>query len=138
MEVREYVSDYPSENLLLDREEFSDTFIALCMEMASEDYNSMSPMTSYTTANFPSKSLLLLGTCWKMYNGKMALLARNHLSYSDGGLQIPIEERYELYKSLADSYGAQYKETAGKLKISQNIDGGWDYVGGDDGLLPYW
>jgi len=136
-EVRAFVSDYPSENLLLDREEFSDAYISLCLSLAAEEYNLLSPMSSYNTTTFPSKALLLTGTVWKMFAGKCALLARNHMSYSDGGLQIPIEERLSLYQSLAQDFGAQFSAGASKLKISENMAGGWDVVWSDQGLLPY-
>ena len=125
-QVREYISDYPEANLLLDREEFSNTFIELCMDLGISEFNSISPRSAFAPGNFPSKSLLMLGTLWQMFLGRSALMARNNLSYSDGGLQIPIEEKYELYKNLADTYRAQFMETAMRLKISQNMEAGWE------------
>jgi hypothetical protein len=136
-EVREYVSDFPSENLLLDRQEFSDTFITLCIDMAAEEYNQLSPMSAYNSTTFPSKSLLLTGTLWKMYAGKAALLARNHMSYSDGGLQIPVEERMQLYQSLAQDFGNQFSSGASRLKVSENVAGGWGEVYSDNSVLPW-
>lgn len=135
-EVREYLSDYPSENLLLDKEEFSNTFITLCMSLAVNEYNSISPRSGNTEANFPSKSVLLFGTLWQMYNGRAALLARNHLSYSDGGLSIPVEERYELYRSLADTFKSQFLDTSIRLKAAMNMEAGWGEVRSDEAIFP--
>jgi hypothetical protein len=136
--VREYISDYPEKNLLLDDKEFSDTFIELCMDLAISEYNSMTPKTGMTDASFPSKSLLMMGTLWQMFLGRSALMARNHLTYSDGGLQIPIEEKYELYASLANSFGNQFTTTAAKLKASLNMESGWGSVSSDEAMFPIW
>lgn len=135
-EVREFIQDYPEGNLLLDKEEFSPTFINLSMSFAVEEYNAISPRTGYTLESFPSKSVLMTGTLWKMYSGKAAQMARNQLSYTDGGLQIPIEEKYELYMNLANNYMTQFMASATKLKISINMESGWGEVRSDESLFP--
>jgi len=137
-QVREFISDYPEANLLLDKAEFSNTFIELCMDLAVSEYNSLTPKTGFSLGNFPSKSLLMLGTLWQMFLGRSALTARNHLSYSDGGLQIAIEEKYELNRNLADTYRAQFMETAMRLKVSQNMEAGWGQVRSDESNFPNW
>lgn len=138
LEVREYVSDYAPNNYLIDGEEFTDTFIRLCMDLAVEEFNSIAPLSYYNVASFPSKAVLLLGTLWKMYSGKAALLARNTMAYADGGLQIPIEERAELYLGLANNYGQQFKEAAGRLKVNLNMEEGWGNVRSDYSNMPLW
>ena len=65
-------------------------------------------------------------------------MARNQLSYSDGGLQIPIEEKYELYLSLANSFGTQFSTTAARLKASLNMESGWGEVRSDEAMFPIW
>lgn len=137
-QVREYLQDYPEANLLLDKEEFKDTYIELCMDLAVSEYNSLSPSTGFNIGNFPSKSILMLGTCWQMFLGRAALAARNHLTYTDGGLSIPVEEKYEIYKNLADTYKTMFTESASKLKISQNIESGWGQIRSDESNFPYW
>lgn len=137
-EVREYISDYPEKNLLLDEKEFEDTFILLCMDLAVSEFNIIGQRTNFYVENFPTKSLLLLGTLWQMFLGRSALMARNHLTYTDGGLQIPLEEKYELYKNLADSFRAQFTETASRLKVSMNMESGWGEVRTDEASFPYW
>jgi len=137
-QVREYISDYPEANLLLDKSEFSNTFIELCMDLAVSEFNSLTPRSGFGQDNFPSKSLLMLGTLWQMFLGRSALMARNNLSYSDGGLQIPIEEKYELYAGLANTYRAQFMETALRLKVAQNMEAGWGQVRSDESNFPQW
>lgn len=136
--VREFISDYPEKNLLLDEQEFSDTLIALSMELAVSEFNSMTPKTNYSDENFPSKSLLMLGTLWQMYLGKSALMARNQLSYTDGGLQVPVEEKFEMYSRLADNYAAQFQTGSSRLKVSINMEGGWGEIRSDEAMFPIW
>jgi len=137
-EVREFISDYAPNNYLIDGEEMSDTYIALCMTLGVDSYNSFPPRSGLGIQNFPSKSVLLWGTLWHMYLGKAALLARNHMSYSDGGLQIPIEERMQLYQSLAGQYEASFKSSAMDLKKHLNMESGWGYVSSDESIFPVW
>jgi hypothetical protein len=138
LEVREYVSDYAPNNYLIEGEEFSDTFIELCMSLAVEEFNGLSPLTYYQLSTFPSKAVLLQGTLWKMYDGKASLLARNTLSYADGGLQVPIEERADLYSNIAAKFGQQFKDSAIRLKTNLNMSAGWDCVRSDYGNFPLW
>lgn len=137
-EVRAFVTDYAPDNLLIEGEEFTDAFITLCMDLAVDSYNTITPFSSYNLNTFPSKSLLLYGTCWHMFEGKAALLARNTMNYSDGGLQIPIEERFELYKNLANSFNQNFSDKGKALKINANMEAGWGGVRSDLSYLPLW
>lgn len=136
LEIREFVSDYAQNNLLLDKEEFSDTFISLCRDLAVSSYNEIPPLSIVTIQNFPSKSTLLWGTLYHMYSGKSALLARNTLSYSDGGVSVAVEERAALYFSLAQNALSQFESSAAKMKVYFNMNSGWGGVSGDDAQLP--
>jgi hypothetical protein len=137
-EVREYTSDYADNNYLIEGEEMTDTFIELCMTFAADSFNSIPPMGNMGVQNFPSKAVLLWGTLWHAYNGKALLLARNTMEYSDGGLQIPIEERTQLYQSLAANFQQQFMEAATKLKINLNMESGWGHVSSDLAIMPIW
>jgi hypothetical protein len=138
MEVREYISDYPDANLLLDKEEFSDTFIQLCKSLAISEFNTVPPKSATSEASFPSKSILLWGTLWQMYAGRSAMMARNHLNYQDGGLTIPVEEKFELYSNLAAGFKAQFVESTAKLKAYINMESGWGSVSSDEANFPLW
>ena len=137
-EVRTFASDYAPNNYLIEGEEFSDDYITLCITLGVDAYNVMSPFSALTRDTFPSKSLLLYGTCWHMFEGKATLLARNTMNYSDGGIQIPVEERFELYKNIANSFKATFDERARALKINSNMESGWGGVRSDQASLPYW
>jgi hypothetical protein len=137
-EIREYVSDYAPNNYLIDGEEFTDTFITLSMNLAIDAFNNITPRTKSTLNTFPSKVILLYGTVWQMYLGKALLLARNTMNYSDGGLQIPVEERAQLYQGLAQQFQAQFQDAAQKLKIQMNMECGWGGISSDEAYFPSW
>jgi hypothetical protein len=137
-EVREYTSDYAVNNYLIEGEEMTDTFISLSMTLAVDSFNTIPPIGNAGVQNFPSKSVLLWGTLWHAYLGKALLLARNTMEYSDGGLQIPIEERAQLYQTLAAGFQQQFTESATKLKIQLNMESGWGHVSSDLAIMPVW
>ena len=135
-QVRLYIRDQIEYNRLLDELEFTDERIVFARDMALDMYNVMSPVTSYSLPEFPNRYLLLIGTLHNLFQGEAAMAARNQMSYSDGGLTIPIEERFEYYMNLANLYGAQFKEAAQQLKIHKNIEDGWGSVGSDFARFP--
>lgn len=137
-DVRAYISDFADRNYLLDGEEFSDASIALAKKLAISDYNVIPPVSQVNDVTFPGLALLLKGTVAHLLLGKAAHLARNTMSYTDGGLQIPTEERSQLYTELGNQYLAQFKDEATKLKVHLNIESGWGYVSSDLQLTPLW
>ena len=136
--IREFLSDYPVNNYLIDGEEMTDTYLSICINLGLDSFNSMSPKSSYTIATMPSASILLYAAIFHAYQGKSALLARNTMQYSDGGLQIPIEERAELYQSLSNNFNAIFQLQAKQLKIELNMESGWGGISSDEAMFPIW
>ena len=58
------------------------------------------------------------------------------MSYSDGGVQIPVEEKYQIYASLAQSAQAQFQTSATRIKAYFNMESGWGGVKSDNASLP--
>lgn len=137
-EVSEYIRDESSNNHLLDGKEFTDTVINLAIKLAISEFNSMPPVGSVDIYNFPSKAILMSGTLYKMFAGQAALLARNTMSYSDGGLQIPVEERFQLYTTLSEMYRQDFMNSARALKTQANLESGWGGVSSDYNTMPIW
>jgi len=137
-QVRIYIKDRADSNYLITGEEFSDERIELAMELTVDTFNFMTPTTNYDLTSFPSKAILLYGTLANLFSGQSALAARNQMSYSDGGLNIPIEERFQLYQSLAAQYGQQYSDLSKQWKIQANMESGWGGVSSDYATFPLW
>ena len=137
-QIRDYLGDSPDNNHLLDGEEFPDSAVELAMLLAVDSYNTIPPLGGATADNLGA-TLLLLGTIWHLYNGRaLAISARNQMSYSDGGLTIPIEERYQFYIEMARTYEAQFKTMAKDDKIARNMAAGWGQVVTDYASFPIW
>jgi hypothetical protein len=137
-EVRTYIADSVDDNHLLDGVEFSDARIDLAKSMALDSYNNTPPLTSDTETTLRSKAVLLYGTLWQLFLGQSALAARNQMSYSDGGLTVPIEERYQFYIQLAGMYQDLFSQSAKSLKIAINMEAGWGSVSTDYATFPTW
>lgn len=151
-EVRAFIADSTANNHLLDDVEFTDIRIDLAMNMAIDSYNNLPPMSSvtleevtsdnitigYYSDEMRSKSIFLYGTLWHLFSGQSALAARNQMSYSDGGLTIPIEERYQFYVQLAAQFEQNFKASAKDLKIALNLEDGWSSVRTDYSTFPIW
>lgn len=138
-DVRDFISDTPQKNLLLDNEEeYSDVRITLASRLAVDTFNVMPPRTRYEVDTFPYDSVLLYGTLSKLFEGQAALAARNHMSYSDGGVSLPIEERHGMYSNLAATYGQLFTQYASRVKVENNMNDGWGEVGSDYSMFPNW
>lgn len=135
-EVREFLMDTPEVNLLLDKEEFSDSYLSLCISLAVSSYNSITPSSSFTVESFPNKAILLYGSLHHVFEGRTAVAARNSMSYSDGGVSVPIEEKFEMYERLAGTYLAKFQQMSQSLKIQHNLESGWGHVSGDSAAFP--
>lgn len=136
-EIRNFITDSPNANLLIDNaNEFGDSTITLAIDLAISTFNTMPPSSGYDVVTFPSKSVLLYGSLAKLFEGAAALAARNHLSYSDGGVTLPIEEKYPMYIQLASSFNQLFLKEATNLKIQMNLENGWGEVGSDYRRFP--
>lgn len=137
-DVREYIQDLSEKNHLLDGLEFEDIQIELAMKLAVGEYNLLPPLASENVDTFPYDSILMTGTLYKLFMGQAALLARNTMSYTDGNLQIPIEERSQLYQSLATMYQQDFINSAIGVKKYLNLESGWGEIRSDYAAFPLW
>lgn len=138
-QIRDYLGDSVENNHLLDGEEFPDSAIELAMMLSVDSYNTIPPVLLTATRESISETLFLYGTLWHLYNGRaVAISARNQMSYSDGGLTIPIEERYQFYIQMAQMYEQQFKQMAREDKISRNMENAWGQIPSDYASFPIW
>jgi hypothetical protein len=140
--IRLFIRDNVEENRLIDGVEFTDEDIEHYLEVALGLFNLMPPLSSHTLEGLPktAKVIVLYGTLANMFGGRAAQAARNQMSYSDGGLTVPIEERYQYYKDLADTYHNLFNRYASTWKTSVNMDNqsSWGEVRSDFSRFPLW
>jgi hypothetical protein len=89
-----------------------------------DDFNSTPHFTSFGLDNFPSMSLLVRGTTCSLIESIGLLQTRNHLSWTDGGIQINTD-RTPYLQSWLQVLRNSYEEKKGRIKVSMNIEGAW-------------
>lgn len=124
--VRLYMRDYPELNRLIQGEEHSNRLIAWAIIDAIDDFNSTPPLTNLGLNNFPSRSLLLRGTVINLMESLGLLMTRNHLTFSDGGIQVGVSDKTPLIQSWIQLLSNKYEEKKQRIKIYMNIEGAWE------------
>ncbi len=123
--VRMFMRDYPELNRLIQGHEHSDRLIAWAIVDAVDDFNTTPPITNYGLINFPSRHLLLRGATISLLESLGLLQTRNHLSFSDGGIQVGVSDKTPMIQSWLQMHSNKYEQKKKELKISLNIEGGW-------------
>ncbi len=123
--VRGYLRDYPELNRLISGQEHSDRQILWAIQDALEDFNTTPPMTSFGLDSFPSKHLLLRGTVINLLESVGLLMTRNHLTFSDGGIQVGVSDKTPLIQAWLQLFTAKYESKKERLKVAINIEEGW-------------
>lgn len=123
--VRAFMRDYKELNRLVAGEESSDRQIVWAIADAIDDFNTTPPFTSFTLSSFPSKSLLVRATVITLLEGIGLLQTRNHLSVSDGGLQVGINDKTPFIQSWLQLFKNTYEEKKRNLKVAYNIESAW-------------
>lgn len=123
-EIRAYMRDYSELNRLTDGEENSDRMIVWAVIDTLEDFNSTPPPISLPFSQIP-KSLLRYGVVTTLLESVMLLSARNHLAYSDGGINVNLDRTpllMQMREMMRNTYDMKKKE----FKIAKNIEGAYE------------
>jgi hypothetical protein len=52
-------------------------------------------------------------------------MTRNHITFSDGGVQVGISDKTPLIQSWIQLFTNKYETKKDRLKVALNIEGGW-------------
>ena len=127
--VRNYMRDLPALNALLDGQETSDSLIQLCGELAIDDFNTSPPLIgNYDLTNFPSKSLLIIGTIIWILRSAGILQSRNQLDYASGGVTVAVSNKTPLYQSWIAAMMQEYENKKVNLKKSINAEAAYGFI----------
>jgi hypothetical protein len=124
-QVRSFLRDYAELNRLIAGVESSNRQIVWAIFDALDDFNTTPPFTFYSLSNFPSKSLLIRGTVISLLESIGLLQTRNHLSFSDGGLQVGVSDKTPFIQSWIQLFKNSYEEKKMRLKVAYNIESAW-------------
>ena len=124
-QVRTFIRDYPQLNRLIAGEESSNRQIMWAILDALDDFNTTPPFTRHTLYSFPSRSLLVRATVITLLESVGLLQTRNHLQFSDGGIQVGINDKTPFIQSWIQLFRNVYEEKKLKLKVAYNIENAW-------------
>ena len=124
-QIRSFTRDYPELNRLIAGEESSNRQIIWAIFDTLDDYNTTPPFTLHDVGNFPSKSLLVRGAVCSLLESIGLLQTRNHLTFSDGGIQVGINDKTPFIQSWLQVFRNAYEDKKQKLKVAYNIETAW-------------
>ncbi len=124
-QVRVFMRDYPELNRLVAGVESSNRQIVWAIMDALDDFNTEPPFTRFGVYDFPSRSLLMRLTVISLLESIGLLQTRNHLAFSDGGIQVGINDKTPFIQSWIQLLRNRTDEKAKRLKISYNIESAW-------------
>jgi len=124
--VRTFLRDFPELNRLIRGVENSNRLIFWSIDDALEDWNTTPPLIGpVSIETFPSRRLLVRGATINLLESVGLLQTRNHISFSDGGLQVGISDKTPLIQSWLQYFKNDYEQKKLRLKVSINIENAW-------------
>lgn len=124
-QIRLFIRDHVEVNRLIKGVESSNRQIVWAISDTLDDFNTTPPFTQFGIGNFPSKHVLIRGVVATLLESVGMLQTRNHLSFSDGGLQVGVSDKTPFIQSWIQLLRGQYEEKKNRLKVAYNIESGW-------------
>lgn len=124
--VRLFTRDYPELNRLIAGEESSNRQIVWAIMDCLDDYNTTPPFTRFQISNFPSRSLLIRGTVISLLQSIGLLQTRNQLSFTDGGIQVGINDKTPFIQQWLTMFMNGYEHKKERIKVAYNIETAWE------------
>jgi len=123
--VRMFMRDHSELNRLIAGEESSNRQIMWAVFDALDEFNTDPPFTRFGLADFPSRHLLIRGTVISLLTSIGLLQTRNHLQFSDGGIQVGINDKTPYLQAWINLLRSEYDAKKLRLKTAYNIENGW-------------
>ncbi len=124
-QVRLYLRDYAELNRLIRGEESSNRQIIWAIMDTLDDFNTTPPFTQFSLSNFPSRGLFIRGVACSLLESIGLLQTRNHLNFSDGGIQVGVSDKTPFIQSWLSVLRTAYEEKKMRLKVAYNIETAW-------------
>lgn len=124
--VRLYLRDIPELNRLIAGEESSDRMIAWAVLDAIDTFNGTPHFTQMSLEDLLAKnqrSLLLRMTVVALLESVGLLQTRNHLNYSDGGINVGVNDKTPLIMNWLQYYKSFTEQKLQHVKVAINIEG---------------
>lgn len=121
-DIRIFLRDRLERNDLLERLEFTDQEVERAMQMATDDYNLITPISGITVSGFPNRTLLILGSAAYLLWSEAFAQVRNQLTYNDGGVHVGVDDKGSLYQQMGSFLIQQFRDAAINVKIQINAE----------------
>lgn len=124
--VRAYLRDIPELNRIVSGEESSDRQIAWAVLDALSDFNGTPHLTSYSLEELLQRNqhaLLRRMTTISLIESIGLLQTRNHINYSDGGLNVGVNDKTPLLMNWLQYFRASTDQMKQRVKVALNIEG---------------
>jgi len=123
--TRLFLRDFAEINLLIRGEESSDRMIAWATMDFLSDFNGTPPFSAYSLDDLCARNLNHLavrGTVISLLQSLMVLYARNNLPFSDGGIQVSINDKAPIIQSMLGLFQSAYEQQKRMVKTALNIE----------------
>lgn len=138
-QVRAYLSDFPYMNRLLPGEESDKDKIELAIDLSVDNFNNAEWFSmGFELSNFPSLKILIFGAVIELLRMAGILYSRNRLNYSDGGIQVAINDKAPEYMQWAQAMERTYDRLVGNKRIALNAAACWGGVPSEYATVDYW
>lgn len=138
-QVRIFLSDFPHMNRLLPGEESDKDTIELAVDLSIDNFNNAEGFqTGFSLATFPSLKILIYGAVIEILKMKGILYSRNRLNYTDGGVQVAINDKAPEYMQWATAMERTYDRLVVNKKIALNAAAAWGGVPSEYSSVDYW
>lgn len=125
-DIRTYAKDSAELNVLLEGDyQSSEELLALCVRLSVDDYNAVSPKSTYGVDDFPSDTILLYEVLHHLANSEAERQLRNQITYNAQGLNAGIDDKFPQYNQLAQYYKSLFEQKIREYKMFSNAEQAW-------------
>lgn len=124
--VRTYIRDYSELNRLIAGEESNDRMIAWAILDAISWFNGTPHFTNMSLDDLFMKNqqaLLMRMTTVTLLESVGLLQTRNHINYSNGGLNVGVNDKTPMIMNWLKYYKASVEQRMQQVKVAINIEG---------------
>lgn len=126
--VRVFLGDSPEENKLTEGNELSDDKLRLSLDMALDLYNNTAPFENRTFETFPSLTLIIHGSVIQALMMAGIIQTRNHLNFSDGGIQEVISDKAGGYQAWIGQIVGAWRDEMLSIKTALNMEANFGII----------
>jgi len=123
--VRDYLRDHPELNRLVAGQETNNRMVAWAIMDALSYFNGTPPISGFTLEDLfqrNQQSLMLRLTVITLLESVGLLQTRNHINYSNGGINVGVNDKTPMIMNWLQYYKATTDQLLTRVKVAFNIE----------------